>query len=139
MRKIDQMSGLSSAERDELKEAVRDKHICGIDANPKIARICRLNISLHGDGGSKIFRADTLDKSLEIERGLDDEEEEQLRELRQMLVEKGMQFDYVLTNPRSACPTRRKTRTKVGYCGKSASHVEGAGRALPRRSQTSSS
>ena len=36
-------------------------HLFGIEKTDKISRVARLNMYLHGDGGAKIFHADTLD------------------------------------------------------------------------------
>ena len=52
---------------------------------------------LHGDGGSKIFKANTLNKNLEIDAGMSEEEKEGIKELKDYL--KKTKFDVVLTNP----------------------------------------
>lgn len=97
--RISNITNLTDKEREEYIEEATNNHLFGIEANPKISRISRLNMYLHGDGGSKIFKADTLDKDLVIEVGMTDEEEEGIEELKKYLYEDGVKFDIVLTNP----------------------------------------
>ena len=66
--------------------------------SPPIARIARINMYLHGDGGSRIYYADALDKELELTKGQDAEILENQQELKDALT-KGLLFDVVLTNP----------------------------------------
>jgi type I restriction enzyme M protein len=89
---------LSHKAKDLIDELV-SKHIYGIDINPDIARIARINMYLHGDGGSSIYRANTLDKQITIEAGEDKTSRKELEELRKMLIEEGKKFDVILTNP----------------------------------------
>lgn len=51
---------LSQDERDEIEGAIKDERLFGIDAgkDPPVARIARINMYLHGDGGSHIYTAD---------------------------------------------------------------------------------
>lgn len=99
MRRIGNLSRLTDKERKDYVEEVRNSHLYGIEANPKIARIARLNMYLHGDGGSKIFQADTLDKSLQLEPGMSEEVESGIKELRAYVCRRDPLFDVVLTNP----------------------------------------
>ena len=39
--------------------------------DPALARIARMNMFLHGDGGSKIFQLDSLDKNITVEEDAD--------------------------------------------------------------------
>lgn len=94
---VDSMKQLSTTEREDWKEEIRNHHIFGIDANGKIARVSRLNMYLHGDGGSKIFKANTLDKHLSIDPGISREEQDGLKELDKYLQK--IKFNVVLTNP----------------------------------------
>jgi len=82
----------------ELEERLLAQHIYGIDSNPDIARIARINMFLHGDGGSRIYRADTLDKELQVELGEARAVLDETNELR-VLLKKGQRFDLILTNP----------------------------------------
>ena len=90
---------LTNSERDTLLEQLRRDHLYGIEANDEIGRVARLNMYLHGDGGSRIYVADSLDKELVEESGMLHERQEQLDELRQQLVDKKIKFDVALTNP----------------------------------------
>ncbi|MCK4386797.1 MAG: N-6 DNA methylase [Candidatus Pacebacteria bacterium] len=81
-----------------LKKKIREDSLFGIDASEDdIVPITRMNMYLHGDGGSHIFLADTLDKDLLIEKGLDREIAEEREELKNLFNE--LKFDVVLTNP----------------------------------------
>jgi type I restriction enzyme M protein len=88
---------LTDQELAKLKKKIRENSLFGIDASEDdIVPITRMNMYLHGDGGSHIFLADTLDKELFIESGTDSEHRNQMEELREVLQKK---FDVVLTNP----------------------------------------
>ena len=52
---------------------------------------------LHGDGGSKIFKANSLNKNLPVDPGMNYEEREGLIELAKYLNEDKLNFDIVLT------------------------------------------
>lgn len=88
----------SISDKETLKKKIRNECLFGIDASEDdIIPITRMNMYLHGDGGSHIFLADTLDKDLNIETGLDKEIESEREELKEILKKK--KFDAVLTNP----------------------------------------
>jgi len=95
---IDGMSNLTARQRRNLKKKLYADHLYGVDANEMVARIARLNMYLHGDGGSKIFVADMLDKRLETDTGLSNERLTELEEL-QHHINNGLTFDAILTNP----------------------------------------
>ncbi|MHA1280002.1 MAG: N-6 DNA methylase [Candidatus Helarchaeota archaeon] len=99
VRSINNITTLTNIERESYIEELKNNHLFGIEANPKIVRISRLNMYLHGDGGSKIFKADTLDKDLLIEAGMTDEEQEGIKELKTHIFDDEIKFDIVLTNP----------------------------------------
>ncbi len=90
---------LSAHEKDDLIERVANDCIYGIDygKDPPLARIARINMYLHGDGGSRIYHADGLDKSLDDKTMADPEIIQNMRELQKALA--NSQFDVVLTNP----------------------------------------
>ena len=98
---VQKNTSLSNKERDEILGRLRNEHIFGIDAgkSPPIARIARINMFLHGDGGSKIYYADALDKELQVEEGIDEEVRRDRLELQKLLVDEELKFDMVLTNP----------------------------------------
>ncbi|MBF0555430.1 MAG: N-6 DNA methylase [Nitrospirae bacterium] len=99
VHQIDGMTHLSDKERDKLKHQLFHQHLWGVDANESITRIARLNMYLHGDGGSKIFTADFLDKTLTPDRGWEPERQNEYEELRSYMLDNEMLFDVVLTNP----------------------------------------
>ena len=88
----------SHSNKEALKKKIREDSLFGIDASEDdIVPITRMNMYLHGDGGSHIFLADTLDKELLIEKGLERERRDEMEELQALLETK--KFDIVLTNP----------------------------------------
>lgn len=98
--KLRENEGLSPKQRDELIEKLSNECVFGIDfaKDPPLARIARINMYLHGDGGSRIYFADSLDKELKPLRGADAETIENQEELRSLL-ESRVRFDIALTNP----------------------------------------
>lgn len=97
------LSGLRDDTRfnDNEKETIKDK-ICneclyGIEANEKVARVARINMYLHGDGGSHIFCGDGLDNDPLIEKDMVDEQQTEVKEHAEKL--KAETFDLVLSNP----------------------------------------
>lgn len=91
---------LSSAEKNRLLKKIKEEAIYGIDVgqDPPIARIARVNMYLHGDGGSRIYVAEALDKKLEPQGHLSAEVSNEIRELKKFLgTSEG--FDVILTNP----------------------------------------
>ena len=71
--KVDSNASLSMKEKQEIKKNIAENCIWGIDAarDPALARIARMNMFLHGDGGSKIFQLDSLDKNITVEEDAD--------------------------------------------------------------------
>jgi len=91
---------LTNGQRHRLFSQLANESIYGIDfgRSPPIARIARINMYLHGDGGSRIYYADSLDKELQP---LTDQEPETLKnqdELKRAL-EQRLLFNVALTNP----------------------------------------
>ena len=89
---------LTPKERRDLDDKVANEALFGIDAgqDPPLARIARINMYLHGDGGSRIYAADSLDKTLAD--GVGDTPRSEIDELRG-IIENGLGFDIALTNP----------------------------------------
>lgn len=90
---------LTSTQRGQFLEEVANRAIFGIDAgkDPPITRIARINMYLHGDGGSRIYRTDAL-RNIPQPSGADTPEViQEVKELRGLLEK--TQFDAVLTNP----------------------------------------
>lgn len=92
-------NSLSRAEREKVIDAICNESIYGIDfgKSPPIARIARINMYLHGDGGSRIYSADALDKELVTVPGQEVELTRDQEELRDSI--RGMRFQCILTNP----------------------------------------
>jgi len=96
---------LSEKESRELQEKIANQSIFGIDAgsDPPLAKIARINMYLHGDGGSKIYAADGLDKTARTRVGDDPQSKLELEELAKLLesmaARKASAFDLALTNP----------------------------------------
>ena len=88
-----------SANAKQLEEQLLTQHIYGIESNPDIARIARINMFLHGDGGSSIYRSDALDKEFHVEDGESPVVRDEISDLKKVLLTEGKQFDIVLTNP----------------------------------------
>lgn len=85
-------------DQEKLKKRIREDALFGIDASEDdIVPITRMNMYLHGDGGSHIFLADTLDKYSYIEPGTVNERETEINEVKTLL--ENQKFDVVLTNP----------------------------------------
>ena len=97
--KIRENRSLSTAQKENLIDQVVNNCIYGVDygQDPPLARIARINMYLHGDGGSKIYYADALDKEINSNAWTDAEVVQNMEELRSQLFSE--QFDVVLTNP----------------------------------------
>ena len=108
VRSIDGRDDLTNHGREHLKQTLFQKHLFGIDAAEKIARIARLNMHLHGDGGSTIYTADALDNEVRTPDGFRQELRTETMELRDRLVSKGLRFDVILTNPPFSMKYERK-------------------------------
>ena len=83
----------------ELIKKISNESIFGIDAakEPKLARIARINMYLHGDGGSHIYFGDGLEKNISVDKS--DSRQIQLETEDMMKFVKPNSFDVVLTNP----------------------------------------
>jgi hypothetical protein len=65
VEKIADNPTLSESERVVLREKVANASLYGIDVgkDPNQAQLARMNMYLHGDGGSSIYEADFLERS----------------------------------------------------------------------------
>ena len=93
---------LSEREKLKIDKAIKDERLIGIDAgkDPPVARIARINMYLHGDGGSRIFSADALDKKVLIPSTASPELRGELKQLRAMFSgPNAIHVDVALTNP----------------------------------------
>lgn len=98
--KLDANQSLSSEERDKLRKTVALRSIYGVDIaqDPALAQIARINMYLHGDGGSSIFLADSLDKRVSDNAVDTPEIKRDKNEFRDLVSGKGF-ADVALTNP----------------------------------------
>ncbi len=104
-RQIYENTSLTKAKRKELLNEVANEAIFGIDAgqDPPLVKIARINMYLHGDGGSRVYMADALRKTL-APSGTDNAEgRQEVLELKKALEgddDSGpLRFDFVVTNP----------------------------------------
>jgi len=101
MRKqVYENTSLTKPQRDALLNEIANEAIMGIDAgkDPPLSRIARINMYLHGDGGSRIYRADALQHPPSCAPDETVEVKEEVAELAE-IVGDGELFDVVLTNP----------------------------------------
>lgn len=91
---------LSDKEKAALLKQIHEERIYGLDFSrePQLARIARINMYLHGDGGSRIYAADGLDKKLDASLENDPETIQNLHELREEFARPTL-FNVALTNP----------------------------------------
>lgn len=141
-RHIDANPSLSEGERAKFREEVADNRIFGVDISrdPPLARIARMNMYLHGDGGSRIFEADVLDKGI-LTTDVDDQEQERAKsELRGLLSSPENGFaDVILTNPPFAKEYHRRDPHDREILAEYELSYEGAGRTRKMKSSVRSS
>jgi type I restriction enzyme M protein len=111
---LSQNAALTSKQRESLMENLRNESLWGIDAgkDPQMARIARLNMLLHRDGGSRIYFADALDKRLRTEPGLPLQTRLEIDELRDALAA-GKLFSCILSNPPFSMTYERKKTNEL--------------------------
>lgn len=99
-RQVWDNTSLTSSARSKLLEEVANQAIFGIDAgrDPMIARVARINMYLHGDGGSRVYMTDALRHPPEPSPADTPEIKNEVLELAGLL-EDGVQFDAAITNP----------------------------------------
>ncbi len=97
--KIRDNGSYSTEQKVNLIKKISNECIFGIDAaiEPNLAKIARINMYLHGDGGSHIYCADGLDKNLTIDRAESPVAKAELLDMKKNIKESS--FDIVLTNP----------------------------------------
>ena len=92
-------SSYTRHEKEALIKTLCEHSLFGIDAakDPKLARIARINMYLHGDGGSHVYLGDGLDKTLTVDKSDTKELQYETEEMTEHF--KNNSFDVVLTNP----------------------------------------
>lgn len=104
-RQVYENGSLSSDKRTEMLNEVANEAIFGIDASqdPPLGKIARINMYLHGDGGSRVYMTDAL-RSVPAPSGTETPEgKEEVEELRRLLLGTNkvppLRFDLILSNP----------------------------------------
>ena len=97
--KICDNKSYSNDKKEELVKKLCDECLFGVDAakDPKLARIARINMYLHGDGGSHIYLGDSLEKIITVDKSDTIEQQNEAEEMIQYLQPES--FNVVLTNP----------------------------------------
>lgn len=90
-------SRLTDVDREQIHEKICNECLFGIEANERVSRIARINMYLHGDGGSHIFHGDGLDTDPQITPDMTPEQKEEVTEFKKTISDGT--FDLVLTNP----------------------------------------
>lgn len=82
-----------------IDEVLSQECIYGIDAakDPKLARIARINMYLHGDGGSNIYMGDGLSKTMKPDETDTEEIQDEMESMQNRFLPES--FDVVITNP----------------------------------------
>ncbi len=111
--KVDVRRDLADDRKLELKHQIANEAIVGVDiANaPILARIARLNMYLHGDGGTRIFHLNALDPQLADADTDSPETIHEKAELRRLF--RNTPFDVVITNPPFAKALDRSTPEEI--------------------------
>jgi type I restriction enzyme M protein len=90
-------SRFTETQKKNLRKKICNDSLYGIEANERVARIARINMYLHGDGGSHIFHGDGLDIDPEISADMSGEQKDGIKEIKQYIINNS--FDIILTNP----------------------------------------
>ncbi|MBQ3481448.1 MAG: N-6 DNA methylase [Oscillospiraceae bacterium] len=88
---------LTDVERDKIRKEICEECLYGVEANERVARIARINMYLHGDGGSHIYNGDGLDIDLQVTPDMTPEQKEEVLEFKERIVPGT--FNLILTNP----------------------------------------
>ncbi len=97
--KVNDREDFTDKEKTELIKKIKNTCLFGIEANETIASVARMNMYLHGDGGSNIFSTDSLDKEILIEEGEKAEKKRDITEFKSIIKTNNKKFDVILTNP----------------------------------------
>lgn len=88
---------LNKREREEKISHICNDCLYGVEANKRTSRIARINMYLHGDGGSHIFHGDGLDENPQPTADMKDEEQEEVKDYAYKV--KNESFGLILSNP----------------------------------------
>ena len=118
--KVDANPSLSESEKKALRKDVAEGAIYGVDIaqEPNLARLARMNMYLHGDGGSSIYEVDFLDKKLNVPTHVTSEVRAETEQLREFFAANPHGFaDVVVTNPPFAKLYEKKTTREAAILG----------------------
>jgi type I restriction enzyme M protein len=87
----------TSTQKEKLREEICNECLYGIEANERVARIARINMYLHGDGGSHVFHGDGLDVDPKASPDMTSEKMDEIEENKKYILNNS--FDIILTNP----------------------------------------
>ena len=88
---------LTNAQKERLIHCVRNERLYGIEGNDRVCRVARINMYLHGDGGSHIFEGDGLDGLPHPDNDMDLERRNEVKDHADKILPAS--FDLVLSNP----------------------------------------
>lgn len=87
----------NETQKKEMVKKIHNESLFGVEANERVSRIARINMYLHGDGGSHIFHGDGLDNAPLIFDDMSSERKDEVKDHTNTIKEDD--FDIVLTNP----------------------------------------
>ena len=88
---------LNDTEKGAREQTIKNTTLFGVEANQRVSRIARINMYLHGDGGSHIFHGDGLDNEPQVAADMSAEEAAEVQDHARNITEGS--FDIILTNP----------------------------------------
>lgn len=88
---------LNDSQSNKLSQQICNKHLFGVEANERVSRIARINMYLHGDGGSHIYFGEGLDRFPAVPSDMIAERQDEITEYGMKVTPES--FDLVLTNP----------------------------------------
>ncbi len=88
---------LNEKDRDTILARICNECLFGVEANKRTSRIARINMYLHGDGGSHIFHGDGLDETPTPSDDMKAEDKDEILDYADKVKNGG--FKLVLSNP----------------------------------------
>ena len=87
----------TNKQQEALIKKICDECLFGVEGNERVSRVARINMYLHGDGGSHIFHGDGLDSEPLITDDITSERKDEITDHKNALTPES--FDLVLSNP----------------------------------------
>ena len=88
---------LTDAQKKDLIRLVHNERLYGVEGNDRVCRVARINMYLHGDGGSHIFEGDGLDGAPSPDADMGAERRDEVTD--HAATVRPASFDLVLSNP----------------------------------------